>query len=71
MIKKSVDFKWGVEQDDAFQLLKDKLCMCFFLPKFSKTFEIECDVLGIGIGVVFMQEKTSIAYFSEKLKSSA
>ena len=45
--------------------------MCFFFPKFSKTFEIECDVSRIGIGVVLMQEKTSIAYFSEKLKGSA
>ena len=42
-----------------------------FFAKIFKTFEIECDVLGIGIGVVFMQEKTSIAYFREKLKSSA
>ena len=69
VIKKTVGFKWGIEQDDAFQLLKDNLCTApmFSLPKFSKTFEIECDASGIGIGVVLMKKNKSIAYFSEKL----
>ena len=26
VINKNVGFKWGVEQDDAFKFLKDKLC---------------------------------------------
>ena len=26
VLKKTVAYKWGVEQEDAFQLLKDKLC---------------------------------------------
>jgi len=37
------------------------------LPDFSKPFELECDTLGVGIGVMLLQGGHPIAYFSEKL----
>jgi hypothetical protein len=73
IVKKSVGFKWNDEQDEAFNLLKDKLCSVpvLALPDFTRAFEVECDALGIGIGVVLMQDRGAIAYFSEKLNGAA
>jgi hypothetical protein len=73
IIKKSIGFKWGKEQENAFSLLKSKLISAplLSLPDFNNAFEIKCDALGIGIGAVLMQEKRLIAYFSEKLNGTA
>lgn len=72
-IKKNMGFRWGEKQDNAFNLLKDKLnsAPLLALPNFAKTFEIECDVSGIGIGGVLMQEGKPIAFFSEKLSGAS
>jgi hypothetical protein len=69
LTKKDVPFKWGDEQDQAFQQLKIKLCEAplLQLPDFGKPFEINCDASGIGIAGVLIQEGKPVAYFSEKL----
>ena len=40
------------------------------LPNFTKIFEIECDISGIDIEVVLMQDKKPIVYFSVNLNGA-
>jgi hypothetical protein len=69
LMKKGVPFYWGAAQEHSFNTLIDKLTHAplLQLPDFGKTFELECDASGIGIGGVLLQEGKPIAYVSEKL----
>ncbi|KAH9649363.1 Endonuclease [Citrus sinensis] len=68
IVKKHVGFKWGSEQERAFNLIKEKFVSASLLalPDFAKTFENECDASDICIGDVLMQEGHPIAYFSKE-----
>jgi hypothetical protein len=69
LTKKGVPFSWGTRQENAFDMLKDKLSHAPLLQlhDFNKTFELECDASGIGLVGVLLQERKPVAYFSKKL----
>ena len=73
LVKKDLSFNWGEKQESVFQQLKEKLTNApiLALPNYSKTFELECDASGVGIGVVLLQGGHPIAYFSEKLHGAS
>ncbi|XP_031281615.1 uncharacterized protein LOC116140125 [Pistacia vera] len=69
MLKKN-GFQWDTRSEASFEQLKIamKKAPVLALPELSKSFVIECDALGTGIGGVLMQEKCPIAFFSQALR---
>ncbi|GJZ10263.1 putative reverse transcriptase domain-containing protein [Tanacetum coccineum] len=57
LTQKSKTFKWGEEQELAFQTLKNKLCNAHVLALLDgpEDFMVFCDASGIGLGCVLMQ----------------
>ncbi|GJR70854.1 putative reverse transcriptase domain-containing protein [Tanacetum coccineum] len=59
-----------LEQEEAFQLLKQKLCAApiLALPEGSEDFVVYCDASIKGLGAVLMHRMKVIAYASRQLK---
>ncbi|GKE22834.1 putative reverse transcriptase domain-containing protein, partial [Tanacetum coccineum] len=70
LTQKRVKFDWGDKQEDAFQLLKKKLCSApiLALPERSEDFVVYCDASHKVLGVVLMQRENVISYASRQLK---
>jgi hypothetical protein len=41
------------------------------LPSLGRTYELECDKYGVGIGGVLLQEGKTVAYFRENLSRTS
>ena len=56
---KNDSFSWNEETDIAFQNLKSAMSNppVSALPNFDKTFVVECNATGRGVGAVLMQER--------------
>ncbi|GJS87270.1 reverse transcriptase domain-containing protein [Tanacetum coccineum] len=68
LTQKNQKFDWGEEQEEAFQLLKQKLCAApiLALPEGSEDFVVYCDASIKGLGAVLRMKV--IAYASRQLK---
>nr|GEW70841.1 retrotransposon protein, putative, Ty3-gypsy subclass [Tanacetum cinerariifolium] len=59
---KNKKYEWGMEKDEAFQTLKQKLCFApiLALPKGTENFVVYCDVSLKGFRAVLMQREKYI-----------
>ncbi|GJT03245.1 putative nucleotidyltransferase, ribonuclease H [Tanacetum coccineum] len=70
LTQKGIKCDWGEKEENAFQLIKQKLCSASILalPEGSEDFVVYFDALHKGLGVVLMQREKVIAYASQQLK---
>ncbi|GJU52047.1 putative reverse transcriptase domain-containing protein [Tanacetum coccineum] len=70
LTQKNKKFKWGNDQENAFQTQKDMLCdaSILALPEGTDDFVVYCDAINQGFGCVLMQRNKVIAYASRQLK---
>ncbi|GJU89953.1 putative reverse transcriptase domain-containing protein [Tanacetum coccineum] len=69
LTQKYKKYEWGKEEDEAFQLLKQKLCSALILalPEGTEDFMVYCDVSLKGYGAVLMQREKVIALWRHYL----
>ncbi|GJS16153.1 putative reverse transcriptase domain-containing protein [Tanacetum coccineum] len=71
LTQKNKTYEWGEEEEEAFQLLKGKLCSApiLALPEGSEDFVVYCDASLKGYGAVLMQREKVITYATRQLKT--
>ncbi|GKE05817.1 putative nucleotidyltransferase, ribonuclease H [Tanacetum coccineum] len=71
LTQKNQKYVWGVEQEEAFQTLKNNLydAPILTLPGGVEDFVVYCDASNQGLGCVLMQRGKVIAYASRQLKT--
>nr|GEY43855.1 putative reverse transcriptase domain-containing protein [Tanacetum cinerariifolium] len=64
LTQKGIKFDWGEKEEDAFQLIKQKLCSMpiLALPEGNKDFMVYCDASHKGLGAVLMQREKQGLY---------
>jgi hypothetical protein len=74
LLKKEIKFKWGEKQQEAFEILKQKLMEEPILgyPDYEKSFILFTDASGTGLGAILSQKDEEgkeivIAYASKSL----
>ncbi|GKA49245.1 putative reverse transcriptase domain-containing protein [Tanacetum coccineum] len=70
LTQKGIKFDWGEKEENAFQLIKQKLCSSPILALLegSEDFVVYCDASHKGLGAVSMQREKVIVYASRQLK---
>ncbi|GKG04083.1 putative reverse transcriptase domain-containing protein, partial [Tanacetum coccineum] len=70
LTQKNKAYVWGDKQEEAFQILKEKLCNApvLALPDGPDDFVVYCDASKQGFGCVLMHQGKVIAYASRQLK---
>nr|GEX17678.1 putative reverse transcriptase domain-containing protein [Tanacetum cinerariifolium] len=71
LTQKNKTYEWGEEEEEAFQLLKDKICSApiLALPEGFKDFVVYCDASLKGYRAVLMLREKVLAYAYRKLRT--
>nr|GFC21686.1 putative reverse transcriptase domain-containing protein [Tanacetum cinerariifolium] len=71
LTQKNKTYVWGDKQDEAFRILKEKLCNAPVLALLDgpNDYVVYCDASKKGFGCVLMQRGKVIAYASRQLKT--
>ncbi|GJY97236.1 putative reverse transcriptase domain-containing protein [Tanacetum coccineum] len=66
LTQKGIMFDWGEKEENAFQLIKQKLCSApiLVLPEGIEDFGVYCDASHKVLGAVLIQREKVIAYAS-------
>jgi ferritin-like metal-binding protein YciE len=69
LLKKGMPYVWNADREAAFQALKQALVTApvLALPDFAKTFVVEMDACGKGVGAALLQDNHPLAFISKAL----